>query len=116
MPKAIPRPCRAGNCSGVTTNRNGYCEAHQAKASGWLKQDRGSSSQRGYGGRWKRIRTRIMRRDKALCQPCKEEGKVMPAVGVVPIQAGLHVGFQGFQFGFSISHDGLRLLSDSIGN
>ncbi|AYP29032.1 HNH endonuclease [Marinobacter phage AS1] len=82
MPQAIPRPCRTGICSAVTTNRNGYCEEHQAKASGWLNQDRGSSSQRGYGGRWKRIRVRIMRRDKALCQPCMAEGKVMPAVAV----------------------------------
>ncbi|MBB5322325.1 HNH endonuclease [Marinobacter oulmenensis] len=82
MPGAIPTPCRAATCPAVTINRNGYCDAHQDKASGWMNQDRGSSAERGYGGRWKRIRARIMRRDKALCQPCLAEGKVMPAVAV----------------------------------
>lgn len=82
MPAAIPRQCRQHTCAATTTARNGYCEAHQALASGWMDERRGSSTERGYGGRWRKLRDRIMRRDKALCQPCMGKGRVMPAVAV----------------------------------
>lgn len=82
MPAAIPRQCRLHTCSATTTARNGYCDAHQALASGWMDERRGSSTERGYGGQWRKRRERIMRRDKALCQPCRKGGSVMPAVAV----------------------------------
>ncbi len=47
-----------------------------------MNQDRGSSTQRGYGGRWKKIRERIMERDKGLCQPHLRKDQIMPAVAV----------------------------------
>lgn len=51
-------------------------------ATGWNAEGRGSSTERGYGGRWRKLRDRIMRRDKGLCQPCLAVGRVMPAVAV----------------------------------
>ena len=82
MPARIPTPCRAHGCPAVTTASHGFCADHAARASGWTREDRGSSSQRGYGGRWKRLRREVLERDKALCQLCSEQGKVMPAVAV----------------------------------
>ncbi|ERS12017.1 DNAse [Marinobacter sp. EN3] len=69
-------------CPETTSEANGYCLKHQAKASGWVSPTRGSSTQRGYGGRWRRLRLQILERDKGLCQICLPEGKVMPAVAV----------------------------------
>lgn len=82
MPSAIPRQCRLHTCAATTTARNGYCDAHQALASGWMDQRRGSSTERGYGGQWRKRRERIMGRDKYLCQPCWARHRVMPAVAV----------------------------------
>jgi len=82
MPAAIPRQCRQHTCPATTTARNGYCDAHQAQASGWMDERRGSSTERGYGGDWKKTRERIMRRDKGLCQPCIRKDRVMPAKAV----------------------------------
>ena len=82
MPQRIPTPCRVHGCPNVTTARNGFCDRHASRASGWTRDDRGNSTQRGYGGRWRRLRREVMERDKGLCQPCSDQGKVMPAVAV----------------------------------
>jgi len=49
------------------------------KASGGWKGQRGTSTERGYGTAWRKLRDRAMRRDKWLCQPCLREGRVTPA-------------------------------------
>jgi len=82
MPASPPRPCRSRGCANLTQARNGYCEEHQSLDCGWNKPGRGSSTERGYGGRWRRQRKRIMRRDKGLCQPCLSGGRVTPATDV----------------------------------
>ena len=82
MPPRIPRQCRLHTCAATTTARNGYCDAHQALASGWTAEDRGSSTDRGYGWDWRKRRDRIMRKHKYLCQPCLAKDRVMPAVAV----------------------------------
>ena len=47
MPTAIPRACRKRGCSGTTTDRSGYCEAHRNE--GWQQYQRGlTRHQRGY--------------------------------------------------------------------
>ncbi|AQQ67478.1 HNH endonuclease [Microbulbifer agarilyticus] len=84
MPAKPPRACRKAGCSGTTVERHGYCEAHAHLASGYLMQGkyRGSAHQRGYGARWKRIRDRVMLRDRHLCQPCERENRITPAKAV----------------------------------
>lgn len=45
---------------------------------GWQGQ-RGTSTERGYGAKWRKIRVHAMRRDNWLCQPCQREGRITPA-------------------------------------
>lgn len=80
MPSSPPRPCRAPMCAGKTTHKHGYCDKHADQAVTWkksptAKQDRG-------GRPWRRIRQRVLERDKGLCQPCLSQGKYTPAVEV----------------------------------
>lgn len=39
---------------------------------------RSSSSERGYGAAWRRLRALAIRRDRGLCQPCAAQGRVTP--------------------------------------
>ncbi|WP_442965063.1 HNH endonuclease [Pseudomonas sp. JS3066] len=61
--------------------QKGYCDGHADQRSNWSKrEDRsGSTTERGYGAAWRRIRERIMARDKGLCVACAEQGRVTPA-------------------------------------
>jgi 5-methylcytosine-specific restriction protein A len=52
----------------------------QQKAWGW--SDRGTTTERGYGAAWQRLRVRILERDKYLCQSCLRAGRVTPATDV----------------------------------
>ncbi|WIX32516.1 HNH endonuclease signature motif containing protein [Salinicola sp. JS01] len=80
MPAKAKRPCRSPGCRHTTTERHGYCEGHAHLATGWTQRRRGQS---GRGGRpWRRIRDRILQRDRYLCQPCKRQGRITPATEV----------------------------------
>lgn len=41
-----------------------------------------TTTQRGYGWQWQKLRKRILARDKHLCQPCKAAGRVTAATEV----------------------------------
>ena len=79
MPARIARPCRKARCPGTTTDRQGYCSEHQeSNWKGW--QDRkGSSTQRGYGSKWQKLRKVILERDNHLCQECLKTGRLQQA-------------------------------------
>ncbi|GHB30560.1 HNH endonuclease [Salinicola rhizosphaerae] len=80
MPGKVRRPCRSPGCRHTTTERHGYCDEHADKATGWTQRRRGQS---GRGGRpWRRIRDRVLQRDKGLCQACLRAGRVTPATEV----------------------------------
>ena len=71
-----PRPCKKPMCSGLTTDKHGYCEKHAHLYKPWST----GSAGKGRGGRpWRRTRDRILKRDKGLCQPCMRKGFVFPA-------------------------------------
>lgn len=42
---------------------------------GWQDERRGTSTERGYGAEWQRLRMQILRRDAGLCQPCLRRGQ-----------------------------------------
>lgn len=91
MPSAIPRACRKRGCSGTTTDRSGYCEAHRNE--GWQQHQRGlSRHQRGYGNKWEIIRARILKRDRHICQACLRNGRPRPAETVDHIIPKAHGG------------------------
>lgn len=81
MPYRIPRPCRCSRCPGLTSDASGYCPKHRHlqskhRSSGWQQwqQQRGSVTERGYGGRWQRLRLKVLKRDDYLCQQCQALG------------------------------------------
>ena len=41
-----------------------------------------STTERGYGWKWQKLRIAIMKRDKGLCQPCERVGRYTPATQV----------------------------------
>jgi 5-methylcytosine-specific restriction protein A len=43
---------------------------------------RDSSSKRGYGWQWEKVRLRALKRDRYLCQPCERKGFVTQANAV----------------------------------
>ena len=82
MPPRIPKPCRKPRCENLSTERHGYCGEHKALASNWEDDRRGSSTERGYGGMWRKRRVRILKRDKGLCQVCIGQGRITAASSV----------------------------------
>lgn len=68
MPPKAKRPCRSPMCPGKTQDSNGFCEKHAHLASGWNAPGRQSAAARGYGGEWRRLRARVLVRDRHLCQ------------------------------------------------
>jgi len=43
---------------------------------------RGNRHQRGYGAAWDKLRRWVLQRDRHLCQPCLQAGRVTPAAEV----------------------------------
>jgi len=77
--KGPSRPCRKAGCGCLCKDGTGYCDAHKALAIGWTRTTTTSRHERGYGTAWTVARKQAMRRDKALCQPCKSLGRYIPA-------------------------------------
>lgn len=73
MPPRTPRPCLHHGCSGLTIERNGYCDQHRNTK--WEDhQGSRSTTTRGYGAPWQRLRRLVIRRDNGLCQQCLRQG------------------------------------------
>lgn len=78
-------PCRQYRCPNLTTRKDkGYCNEHSDQRSNWTKRpDRtGSTTKRGYGYVWRKIRTQVLKRDAYLCVACKQAGRYVPATDV----------------------------------
>ncbi|MDO5769444.1 MAG: HNH endonuclease [Psychrobacter sp.] len=78
-------PCRHPRCPNLTTRKDkGYCDEHADQRSNWTKHQgrHGSSSERGYGHLWRKLRKTILRRDDYLCVACKRTGRLVPATDV----------------------------------
>lgn len=73
--------CRHPGC-GVLIGEAGYCEKHQKQAVGWFRTSLGSSTARGYGGRWRWLRKHVLERDLYLCCECKKRGRLTSATEV----------------------------------
>lgn len=81
----VARPCRARGCPSLIKSKEqrGFCDTHAAMRSNWnARVDRaGSTTQRGYGAAWQRLRMAILDRDHHMCKcvECKRIGRVRPA-------------------------------------
>ena len=71
MPKLPPRPCTAPRCAELATI-GGRCDTH-AITHGWHHIK--TSTQRGYGYAWTKLRRSVLMRDSFLCQTCMRAGR-----------------------------------------
>jgi len=86
MPIAPPVPCKG---SQFCSKPGPYCEDHRGVREE-RKAPRGKTKARGYGGRWRKVRSRYLGR-RPLCEMCDLEGDITAAEmvdHVIPIAAG----------------------------
>ena len=79
MPPRTPKVCRERTCNRLTTERHGYCQDHVHLADGWRKVAKVNPDDRGYDWAWRKLRKRILERDRFLCQVCLAHGVATPA-------------------------------------
>lgn len=72
--------CRQSSCP-VLLDVAGYCDKHVRQLRSQSDARRGSSTERGYNGRWQKARATWLRRHP-LCAVCDEAGRVVPALVV----------------------------------
>ncbi|MBO1529638.1 HNH endonuclease [Psychrobacter sp. F1192] len=79
-------PCRSYRCPNLVTKRSmkGYCDDHADQRSNWTRrpQRKGSTTERGYGHAWRKLRTQVLQRDGHLCVACERTGRYVPATDV----------------------------------
>jgi len=73
------RPCSYPGCNQLTTER--FCEAHKKQERQRLDERRGSSSERGYGSRWRKARLYFLK-EFPLCVECEKQGRLTAATVV----------------------------------
>ena len=69
MPLKPLSPCGYPACPAFAEVGERYCKAHKAKADKAEQDRRGTSTQRGYGARWQRLRLLVLARDPVCRQP-----------------------------------------------
>ena len=72
MPIRSLRPCAAPRCSALSDKT--YCNKHRREQ----EKKRGTSSQRGYGSKWKKARQWFLMQH-LFCVACQAEGRLTPA-------------------------------------
>jgi 5-methylcytosine-specific restriction enzyme A len=72
VPSALKKRCGYRGCPHLTRER--YCEEHLPLARKFYDRRRGSTTERGYDGAWKRLAERRREFDAYLCQMCIKEG------------------------------------------
>jgi 5-methylcytosine-specific restriction protein A len=75
MPYKPAKPCRHIGCPNLTHNR--YCDDHSTKQI----DERASSTQRGYNGKWRKLRKLYLSKHP-LCVKCEQAGRLTPATVV----------------------------------
>lgn len=82
----MSRPCRCFGCPGVVKSQEqrGYCDKHADQRSNWNKrpQRTGSTTERGYGHAWRKLRERVLQRDDYLCLQCRAKALIVEATDV----------------------------------
>lgn len=79
LPRRSSSPCRYPGCGNLIP-LPGYCDNHKKAVVGWDHTK--TTTQRGYGQSWRKLRKIILERDSYLCQQCKRRGTVRAATEV----------------------------------
>lgn len=81
MPRRAPRPCLEPTCRELVRGRSGRCDPCEAKRHRRIDDRRGSSSARGYGYQWQKLRLTILA-DEPLCRTCDAADRTTAATEV----------------------------------
>jgi len=81
MPYAVKRPCTYPGCHELTDSRDARCDEHRKQLRKHYDNQRGSSTQRGYGYKWQMARENFLQRHP-LCVLCHAKGRLDPATVV----------------------------------
>lgn len=76
MPRKMPSPCSRPGCGRVSEDR--FCAAHAKEYRQASDAKRGTSSQRGYGSRWRKAREGFLK-SNPLCVRCGAKGLTVAA-------------------------------------
>ncbi|WP_411744893.1 HNH endonuclease [Reinekea sp.] len=88
MPQRTARLCLVRTCNAKHRNKHGYCDDHQALATGWRRSHQHTTSTReGYGKEWRALRIQILQRDEYMCVECKRNGIATAATDVDHIKS-----------------------------
>jgi 5-methylcytosine-specific restriction protein A len=82
MPSRLPSQCNHPGCR--TACRAKYCDRHAKQHPKWASatRPRGTTSERGYGTHWQKLRVYVLDRARGLCQPCEAQGRTVIATEV----------------------------------
>ena len=81
MPSKPMRLCKQPGCNALVVSGEGYCDKHKKQRQKQSDERRGSSSGRGYGGRWQKYRI-VFLGDNPLCVECLKNNDLTPATVV----------------------------------
>ena len=68
MPKRSRYPCSRPGCPELIRTGQ-FCLEHAGQEQQQHDQGRGTAAARGYGARWRRLRTIVLKRDPVCCDP-----------------------------------------------
>ena len=85
MPTRPARACRTPTCPHPATHSS-YCDACRAHlgltdkpsqtGSHWANWNTGTSTARGYGAAWRKVRTQVLQAADYLCTACRQHGRI----------------------------------------
>ena len=81
MPNKLARGCAQTGCPELTRDPSCYCPEHKKLHQTRQDERRGSSSERGYGARWQRVRKHFLNLNP-VCEECYKKGIAEPATTV----------------------------------
>lgn len=82
MPTAAPHGCSYPRCGALVPRGKSRCAEHERA----VEAERGSSTERGYNGAWRRYRLTFLA-EHPLCELCLQEGRLDPLTGETEIDA-----------------------------
>lgn len=85
MPRRVARPCAQSGCPNLVHGKGSYCEEHTKKKRAQSDTQRGTSAQRGYGARWRKLRQLYLAENPLCADPFDdhaERGEIVPATQV----------------------------------
>lgn len=105
MPRSAPHPCHSPGCPNLVQSGS-FCDDHKPQRHQQYDANRGSSTARGYGARWRKLRDSFLRTYPLCADPDQRHaGQVRPATDVDHIVARAQGGHDTWENLQSLCHE-----------